>query len=283
MSARPRWFVEDAVTDTIRVDLHTHSSMSDGDHSPSYVAHSIAATGAVWAALTDHNCVKGQALFRSALDKRGVRCVAGVEIDARSPIGPLHLLGFGFHLENEPLLEALRTIKQPWRASVLRWAARVRALGGRPAAAPRPCAPSDEDSSQHHPPGTEETICLIHQAGGRVFLAHPLAGLESIERLEEILDWLQPQGLDGLEAFHKQYPPMTQDALLEVAERRGLLTVGGSDFHGVHHSDGGMPGVDMPLIHLNRFLTAIGVAEADISSTLYQDRPATILRGYLGQ
>ena len=116
--------------DTIRVDLHCHSSMSDGDHSPSYVAHSIAATGAVWAALTDHNSLEGQDQFRAALSKRGVRSVTGVEIDARSPRGPIHLLGYGFDPDNGPLLDALRTIRQPWRTSLRNWAIRARSLRG---------------------------------------------------------------------------------------------------------------------------------------------------------
>jgi predicted metal-dependent phosphoesterase TrpH len=268
------------VTDTIRVDLHCHSSMSDGDHSPSYVAHSIAATGAVWAALTDHNSLEGQDHFRQALSKRGVRSVSGLEIDARSSTGPVHLLGYGFDPQNEPLRDALRTIRQPWRTSLRNWIATVRSLRGQ---APEPtgvCMPEDEDT-QHRPPSTTEAICLIHEAGGLVFLAHPLAGLGSVRRLEELLDQLQPQGLDGLEVFHKQYPPTTQSDLLAVAERRDLLTVAGSDFHGLHHSDGGSPGVDMPLVHWNRFVTALGVGEDEIPSAPRHDQAATI-RGHVG-
>jgi hypothetical protein len=177
-------------------------------------------------------------------------------------------------------LDALRTVQQPWRASVRHWIGSIHSRFGRPASPTRVCAPPDEDSSPHRPPGTAEAICLIHQAGGRVFLAHPLAGLDSLERLEEVLDWLQPQGLDGIEVFHKQYSPVTQDGLLEVAERRGLLTVGGSDFHGVHHSDGGTPGVDMPLVHLNRFLGAIGAGQEEAPPAPRHDR-LTILRGHV--
>ena len=86
-------------------------------------------------------------------------------------------------------------------------------------------------------------------------------------KLDEVLSWLQPQGLDGLEAFHKQYSAETQKALLDLAERRGLLTVAGSDFHGLHHSDGDDPGVDMPLIHWNRFVDAIGLGHKEEPSS----------------
>jgi hypothetical protein len=250
------------VTDSIRVDLHCHSSASDGDHSPAYVAHSIAATGALWGALTDHNSLAGQHAFRAALAKRGLNSVTGLEIAALSPIGPLDLLGYGFDLKNEPLLDALRTIQEPWRASVRHWISRVRSIRKRLPFAPRTCVSPEADSSTHRRPDTTEAICLIHEAGGLVFLAHPLAGVGTVQRLEEMLEWLQPQGLDGLEAFHKQYPLVTQRDLLRVAEKRGLLTVAGSDFHGLNNSDGDSPGVDMPLIHWNRFLEALRVWQA---------------------
>ncbi len=177
-------------------------------------------------------------------------------MDARYPTGVLHLLSYGFDVHHQPLLDTLRTIRQPWRSSAqycfekTRWLAR-----------PKSATVRDQETSSEpcrkRPPQTDEAIDLLHQAGGLVFLAHPLAGINSIENLQSILEWLQPQGLDGLEVFHKQYSAEVQQALLEVAEHRDLLTVAGSDFHGVHHSDGGTPGVDMPLIHWKAFIAAL--------------------------
>jgi 3',5'-nucleoside bisphosphate phosphatase len=255
------------VADTIRVDLHCHSSASDGDHTPSYVAHSLAATGVEWAALTDHNSVEGQQQFRRVLEGRGVNCVVGVEMDGRSELGPFHILGYAIDLSDEALLAAMRTVRQPWRASTLRLIARFRGLTGRQPEQPRPCVRPGEDPSPNLPPSTAEVICLIHRAGGLAFLAHPLAGLGSVAKLDEVLSWMQPQGLDGIEAFHKNYSAETQKALLDLAERRGLLTVAGSDFHGLHHSDGDDPGVDMPLIHWNRFVDAIGLGHKEEPSS----------------
>ena len=252
--------------------MHCHSSLSDGDHSPAYVAHSIAAVGAEWAALTDHNSISGLHQFGAVLDKRGVRHIVGLEMDARSPIGVLHLLGYGFDPDSEPLLDALRTIRQPWRASARYWKDRLRShrkeSPGFVNAGPEPLP----DYSPHTPPDTAEVIRLLHKAGGLVFLAHPLAGIGTIENLDAVLDWLQPEGLDGLEAFHKLYSEETQTALLRLAERRGLLTVAGSDFHGLHHSDGASPGVDMPLIHWRQFVAALQYGHQTPPPAPYLDR-----------
>jgi predicted metal-dependent phosphoesterase TrpH len=270
------------VADNIRVDLHCHSSASDGDHSPSYVAHSVAATGAEWAALTDHNTLAGQQEFCEVLRRRGVQYVVGVEIDARSPVGPFHIVGYGVKPDDGALEAAMRTVREPWRSSYRHFMDRVRALGNRRPIIPRPCVPAGEDPSPHLPPDTREVICLIHRARGLAFLAHPLAGLGSIAKLDEVLTWLQPQGLDGLEAFHKKYPLEMQNDLLELAERRGLLTVAGSDFHGLHHSDGGSPGVDMPLIHLNRFIEAVRAGYTEDASSQQRDDTRN-RRGHIGQ
>jgi 3',5'-nucleoside bisphosphate phosphatase len=270
------------VADTIRVDLHCHSSASDGDHSPSYVAHSVAATGVEWAALTDHNTVDGQSQFRNVLEKRGIQCMVGVEIDARSPVGPFHILGYGIDPNDEALQSAMRTVREPWRSSYRRFLDRLGTKIRHTPPAPRPCVPDGVDPAPHLPPDTREVICLIHRAGGLAFLAHPLAGLGGISKLDEVLAWMQPQGLDGLEVFHKQYSEDTQDALLQLAERRGLLTVAGSDFHGLHHSDGGSPGVDMPLIHWNRFFEAVGTGRAEQPSS-DQTNDTWIRRGHIGQ
>ena len=81
--------------------------------------------------------------------------------------------------------------------------------------------------------------------------------MRTIDRLEAVLEWLQPQGLDGLEALHKPYPEETRQSLLDLAERRRLLVVAGSDFHGPHHKDGTDPAVDMPLEHWHRLADAL--------------------------
>jgi predicted metal-dependent phosphoesterase TrpH len=250
------------MAEIIRIDMHCHSSASDGDHSPGYVAHQLAGAGVVWAALADHNTVGGQEHFRAAVERRGMHYVSAVEIHARSETGPVHLLAYGFDVENQALLSALEILRRSWLSSTRRRISRIFS-GGKDAGTPSVAdPPGDGDPPRRRPPDTAESIRLIHEAGGHALLAHPLAGLKTVERLEEYLDWLQPQGLDGIEAFYKLYFRSTQQLLLELAEQRGLLTVGGSDFHGLHHSDGTSPGVEMPVYAWDRFASALGLPQA---------------------
>jgi predicted metal-dependent phosphoesterase TrpH len=108
-------------------------------------------------------------------------------------------------------------------------------------------------------PDIGDALKVIHQAGGRSFLAHPLTGRLTVHRLEALLTWLEPQGLDGVEAFYKAYSDETQRVLLEMAKRRRLLVSAGSDYHGLHSPGENGPGVDVPLVHWQRFLTALGL------------------------
>ena len=188
--------------ETIRVDLHCHSSMSDGDHSPAYVAHSLAAVGAVWASLTDHNTLSGQAQFRTVLEKRGVDSVVGLEIDARSPTRGAASAG----LRARPARRSLSWTRCAHSVSHGALRPGIGMAGparlARRAFGRQPRAPTPAEDPRARPT-TAEAIRLIHESGGLVFLAHPLAGIGTIGRLEEVLDWLQPEGLNGLEAFHK--------------------------------------------------------------------------------
>ncbi|MCL5734200.1 MAG: DUF294 nucleotidyltransferase-like domain-containing protein [Actinobacteria bacterium] len=229
---------------SLRVDLHCHSSASDGDHLPAHIANRLADAGVAWGALADHNTTAGQEEFRSALEKRGCRYISAVEIDARSPAGPLHILGYGVDPDYQGLTRVLRRIRHPLRSSVHRLVDRI----------------------SEGPPDTAEVIRLIHQARGIAVLAHPLSNLKTMEGLEKALDWLIPQGLDGLEVFFKSYDETARTDLLKLAERRGLLATGGSDFHGLHHSDGAAsPGVDMPTEHWDRFISSLQGGTLDTS------------------
>jgi hypothetical protein len=131
-------------------------------------------------------------------------------------------------VQNEALLHVLRTVRQPWRSSARRWLGRIYPPSRDPAPPLTGCA-GPTGSVGSGPLTTLLAICLIHEAGGLAFLAHPLESLGSFKRLEEALDWLQPEGLDGLEVFHRSYPEGVRSALLALAVRRSQPRRGRSE------------------------------------------------------
>jgi PAS domain S-box-containing protein len=104
-------------------------------------------------------------------------------------------------------------------------------------------------------PPAAEAIAAVHEAGGIVFLAHPLHPGWSESVLEAAVEELARAGLDGIEAFYKPYPEETRARLAALADRLGLLTCGGSDYHGPHQLS---PGVDMPVARWKQFREALG-------------------------
>jgi 3',5'-nucleoside bisphosphate phosphatase len=232
------------------------------------VARRLADIGVTWASLTDHNTIDGQDEFRAALQRYGITYLPGVEVDARSPFGPLHVLGYGIDLGYEPLRAVLQAIRQPWRHSARHWLGRFHVLRQEPAPATTACFPPKENEPRPGPLTTARAICLIHEAGGQAFLAHPLESLRSFKRLEDALDQLQPEGLDGLEVFHRSYPEGVQSALLALAVRRGLAATGGSDFHGLDHSDGASLGVDVPVEQWQQMMRLFGKKQGPAIATV---------------
>ena len=96
------------MSDSIRINLHGHSQLSDGELAPDQLAERMAAAGARAAALTDHDTIEGLPAFREALLRRGVGFIAGVELTVVDPEeGEKHILGYGFDPENRRLKDLL--------------------------------------------------------------------------------------------------------------------------------------------------------------------------------
>ncbi len=212
--------------------------------------------------------------------RHGIGYIPGVEIDGRSPFGPLHVLGYGIDLDNMPLLAALRTVREPWRSSTRYWLARIRSLYRDSPPPEVSCVPPEMNGGPQGPLTTQRAICLIHEAGGVAFLAHPLESLRSFKRLEEALDFLQAEGLDGLEVFHKSYPEGVRAALLALAVRRDLVPTGGSDFHGLDHSDGASLGVDVPVEEWGHMTKYLGIKQRPVPSAATGTEDHELRRGF---
>jgi PAS domain S-box-containing protein len=199
------------MADSVRVNLHCHSSLSDGQPPPAELARRLAKDGVRYAALTDHDTLDGLAEFREAAAREGIGAISGVEILARLGDREIHLLGYGFDPANDELRQALGTARN----------------GGQ-----RPAGAADAYRGPRRGLPAADACRLVHAAGGKVFLAHPLDYERDEERLGELVSRLEAVGLDGLEAYYGPYDANDVERLVELADQRGLVVSGGSDFHG---------------------------------------------------
>lgn len=195
---------------SVKVNLHCHSTWSDGLLDPEGLAERLAAAGVRYAALTDHDTVAGLPAFRAALARRGIGWIPGVEITALDDGAPLHLLVYGFDPASPHLRKALER----------------------------------SGSAEDRLP-VQKAIEWAHRAGGQVFLAHPLVYGPDRASLKERLARLQGLGLDGLEAIYAPYSQAQILELLELARECGLAVSAGCDYHGPE-----LPGLSDLAIHM---------------------------------
>lgn len=243
-----------------RVDLHLHSTASDGRVAPAGVVRAAHARGLVGLALTDHDTAEGVEEAEAEAKRLSVRFMPGAEISANEPGASVHLLAYGFDLEDPPLsaffqrfrekrvqrleamVERLRALglgiqlsdvnlvvgeSVPTRSHVARALVAGGFTGGIHEAFDRYIGRDRPAFVEKPPTPPRDVIRLVHEAGGVVLLAHPGRDFEqaTIER------WID-DGLDGLEIRHPRNRPAVRRSLEDLATRRGLLRTGGSDWHG---------------------------------------------------
>lgn len=247
------------------IDLHLHSTASDGVYTPAKVMQMAAARGLAAVALTDHDTVAGLAEARAAAAQVGIEFIAGIELAAEYPRGTMHILGYGIDPANQNLLaltaEIVAARDQRNRDVLGKLAAlNVRidyddlkrrhagAVIGRPhiaAALVRAGAASSfQDAferflgrggaafSERPNPPPSRIIDVIRGAGGVAVLAHPSQlNYESRLELETVLHSLRTAGLAGIEVIHPDHRSDQTSDYMEFAGRLGLAMTGGSDFH----------------------------------------------------
>lgn len=227
-----------------RVDLHCHSTFSDGALPPERLADRLADAGVVFAALTDHDTVEGVSPFAQHLAHRGLGSITGLEMSTQCRGEEAHLLAYGFdpaHAELRATLLSLHRARNP-DGDVISQSIRRMGLG------------QDDDPAQEGPrtvaPGglieIADAIALIHRAGGLAFLAHPLHFERDYDRLREELAQLKASGLDGIEAIYAPYAPEDQKRLCGLANDLDLLVSGGADQHQPGPPGSATLGVEMP-------------------------------------
>jgi predicted metal-dependent phosphoesterase TrpH len=243
------------------IDLHLHTTASDGTLSPSALVARAAAAGLRIIAVTDHDTLAGLPEAREAAAAHGLRLIDGVEITAVEDRRDVHLLAYFMDPTNAALVGFLKTQRSNRLRRIREIAERLASLGapvdiesiiavrkdgrslGRPQIADALVAAGhvrDRDDAFDRFIGTDrpayvprrgappdEVIDIVRKAGGIVSMAHP-----ALTKKDEIIPRLASAGLAALEARHSDQDAAAEQRYRALAARHGLAVSGGSDFHG---------------------------------------------------
>jgi predicted metal-dependent phosphoesterase TrpH len=247
------------------IDLHAHTTASDGTLTPAQLVRLASEKGLEALAVTDHDTLAGLEEAHATGRELGVEIVNGVELAVEHP-GRFHMLAYEFDPEFAPLKERLIYI-QDFRANRNRkmvekmqeyglditWEEVEAESGGDLIARPHMALALKrkgivrsaqeafdlylKDDGPCYVPKIvmtdEEAIGLVKDAGGVAVVAHPLTlKLGTGKELEAELRRLMKLGLGGVEVRYPQHGPEETEALSALADRLGLVQTGGSDFHG---------------------------------------------------
>ena len=250
------------------IDLHAHTTASDGSLSPTELVANASGLGLAALAVTDHDTVAGLAEAQEAAQAVGLELIPGVELSVEDSEGRFHLLGYGFDTDNPELAETLIALRVARAERNTQMAEKMKELG-LPVTMDDVRAEAGEDSEVIARPHfaqalikkgivssvqeafdrylatgkplylpkqgltAHEAIALLHRAGGIAVMAHPGLVPQSASALAARVEHLTANdGLDGLEAYYSQHSPADTERFLALAARLGLLVTGGSDFHG---------------------------------------------------
>ena len=244
------------------IDLHLHTTASDGRLPPAQLVARARAAGLTTISITDHDTVAAIAEVTELAGGMGIRVIPGIEITAVDGGRDVHMLGYFFDPDSATLAALLE------RQRALR-IARVREIGDRLAALRMPIdvemvlrAAAKPGSSVGRPqiarellrtghvasvqeafdlwlatgrpafvvrtgPSPASVVAAIHEAGGIASMAHP-----GVTRRDELIGPLIDNGMDAIEVYHSDHTPEVEHSYLTIAERHGVAVSGGSDFHG---------------------------------------------------
>lgn len=258
------------------VDLHTHSTASDGTDSPAALVARAHDLGLAAIALTDHDTLAGLGEAEQAGRERGLGIIRGCEISTRSEAGEHHILGLWIPARADALdnwLDAVRRRRNERNAEMV---ARLRALGfditleevrahasgsvGRPhmaavlvakgyardvAAAFRDYLGADGKAYvPKQVPAPEEAVRVLAGMGATAVLAHPFLNAASPADVEALTRRLAACGLAAIEAWHSGHSEADTRHCVELARRFDLGVTGGSDYHGANK-----PGIQLGTGH----------------------------------
>ncbi|MBQ9459171.1 MAG: PHP domain-containing protein [Oscillospiraceae bacterium] len=246
-------------------DLHTHSTASDGQYTPTELAALVKERGCEAWALTDHDTTDGLAEAARAAAELGLRFVPGIELSARE-YHTYHILGYGVDPDADELRALCERMRSGRDERSLRLLDYLKEKGmpltldeveklaggevvGRPhfarAMVARGYVASNReafdrwlDTDEFHArverpkPTARECVETICAARGKASLAHPYQIGVDDGTLEQLVKELAGYGLEAIECYYPKFSPEQQDCYLRLAEKYSLHSTGGSDFHG---------------------------------------------------
>jgi 3',5'-nucleoside bisphosphate phosphatase len=251
------------------IDLHTHSTVSDGSDSPAEVAELAAKAGLKAFALTDHDRLDGLTEARARAGELGVELVPGCELSCEHA-ATMHVLVYDIEPGEGPLQDELVALQHARDTRNDRMAVILADLGlpvtreemeeeaggigaGRPHIAAilvrKGVVASVQEAfdvwlAKGRPAYVEkdrlapaDALHLARASGGRPVLAHPLSLKLEPVALESTVRELKDLGLVGIEAVYGRYSPEERAGLLALAQSVGVITTGGSDHHGTYKPD----------------------------------------------
>ena len=252
------------------IDLHTHSTVSDGSDPPERIPELAAEAGCRALALTDHDRLDGLEAAGARATQLGLDFVPGCELSCQTAAGAMHVLVYWLPPGPGPLQDELLGLQQARDRRNEQMVARLVALGlpvtwgelqaeagGTGAGRPHVAAilmrkglvgsiqeAFDRWLARGRPAYVEkrrlapaDAIRLARASGSVPVLAHPLTLAQAPDELERTVAELAGLGLQGLEAIYGRYSPEQRAGLADLAARYGLAVTGGSDHHGTYKPD----------------------------------------------
>ena len=272
----------------VRIDLHVHSSASDGTDAPAEVARRARAAGLDVFALTDHDTQAGIPEARAALPA-GLTLVPGMELSGALDGRSVHLLAYLFDPEDSALAAETERVRDDRTYRARAMVDRLAALGtgvtwgqveaiagdavvGRPhiaralAAAGAVETPAGAFTDEwigdggrafveRYAPDLARAVALVRAAGGVPVLAHPRS--PGYEVGDDAIAGLADAGLAGIEVFHLDHDEAERARLWRLARSLGLIATGGSDDHGTYN-DHGLGAATTPEEDYERLLALAG-------------------------
>lgn len=247
------------------IDLHVHTTASDGQYSPSQIIEKASEKNIKAIAITDHDTVDGLEEAKKAAKKFKIDFIPGVELNINFPTGEFHLLGLGFTTISSSLTGILESLVKNREIRNLQMIEKMQNDGidinieeitkdfpetviGRPHLAAELVKKGIVKTNQQafdqylargrkwyvDRVGTnlDEAIVAIKESGGVPIIAHPMSLYLSWGKMDDVFKDFYDRGVVGLEAFHPGARVTECLRLEELAEKLGMIVTAGSDFHG---------------------------------------------------